>query len=182
MPRKLFKKMMPDPNWVRNHPNLRWLGARIGNPNLWHLSHRSVALAFLVGIFCAFLPMPFQMVVAAALAVVIGCNLALSVALVWISNPITMPAMLYFSYRVGVVILGVDTSDLQMEWNLDAIYGNFQIIWRPLILGSLFCGLSAGFIGFVCVRLLWIISVRRSWIRRGRERARRRQEQAKDLE
>lgn len=170
MPRKIFKKYMPDPHWVRNHPHLKWLGEHIRNPGLWHLSHRSVSLAFLVGIFCAFLPMPFQMVVAAVFAILIGCNLPLSIGLVWISNPITMPAMLYFSYRVGQILLGAGSFTEPLIWNLDNLYDNFRQIWRPLILGSLMCGTFFGLAGFLSIRVFWTIHVRRTWIKRGRER------------
>ncbi|QEW06510.1 DUF2062 domain-containing protein [Nitrincola iocasae] len=175
MPRKTLKKYMPDPHWVKNHPHLSWLGEHIKNPGLWHLSHRSVSLAFLVGIFCAFIPMPFQMVVAAILAVLMSSNLPISITLVWISNPITMPAMLYFSYRIGQLILGVDDHADVMVWHLDTLYDNFKHIWRPLVLGSLISGLVAGIIGFIGIRVLWTIQVRRSWIKRGRERLKRQQ-------
>ncbi|TVQ69263.1 MAG: DUF2062 domain-containing protein [Oceanospirillales bacterium] len=182
MPRKILKKYMPDPNWVRNHPQLRWLGEHIRNPGLWHLSHRSVSLAFLVGIFFAFMPMPFQMVPAAIAAVLIGSNLPLSVGLVWISNPITMPALLYFSYRVGQILLGTGNFSQPMVWNLDSLYDNFQQIWRPLILGSVVCGITFGMAGFLSVRVFWTIHVRRTWIKRGRERLKREQMQREQLQ
>jgi len=176
MPRKLLKKYMPDPQWVRNHRHLRWMGRHIQNPNLWHLSHRSVSLAFLVGIFCAFLPMPFQMVVAAVIAVLVGSNLPVSIGLVWISNPITMPAMLYFCYQIGLLILGSDPEAPRMAWTLESIYDNFKLIWQPLLLGSVLCGIIAGVMGFITVRIVWLIHVRRSWIKRGRARALRRKQ------
>lgn len=175
MPRKFLKKYMPDPNWVRNHHQLRWLGEHIRNPCLWHLSHRSVSFAFLIGIFCTFLPMPFQMVPAAILAILLGSNLPLTMSLVWISNPITMPAMLYFSYRIGQFLLGTGDFNQPMVWNLDSLYDNFQQIWRPLILGSLFCGICFGMLGFISVRIFWTLHVRRTWIKRGRERLKKQQ-------
>ena len=175
MPRKILKKYMPNPNWVRNHPQLRWLGEHIRNPGLWHLSHRSVSLAFLIGIFCTFLPMPFQMIPASILAVLLGSNLPVTLGLVWISNPITMPAMLYFSYRVGQFLLGSGDFNQPMVWHLDSLYDNFQQIWRPLILGSLFCGTVFGLAGFLGVRIIWTIHVRRTWIKRGRERRKKQQ-------
>lgn len=177
MPRKLLKKYMPDPNWVKNHPQMKWFGEHIKNPALWHLSHRSVSLAFLIGIFCAFLPMPFQMVVAAIFAILIGCNLPISITLVWISNPVTMPALLYFSYRVGQLIIGEGSFSEPMLWDLTKLYDNFQQIWRPLILGSVVSGIIFGLLGFLSVRVSWTIHVRRTWIKRGRERLLRQQAQ-----
>ncbi len=83
--------------------------------------------------------------------------------------------MLYFSYRIGQLILGVDDHADVMVWHLDTLYDNFKHIWRPLVLGSLISGLVAGIIGFIGIRVLWTIQVRRSWIKRGRERLKRQQ-------
>ena len=41
-------------------------------------------------------------------AVVFRANLPLSVAGVWISNPITMPPMMYFAYLFGNKLLGLN--------------------------------------------------------------------------
>ena len=91
MPRKFFKKYMPDQHLLRSHRSLRWLGTHLHDPNLWHLTRKSVSRAFLVGVFCAFLPIPGQMIVAAALALLCTSNLAISIGLVWLTNPLTMP-------------------------------------------------------------------------------------------
>lgn len=66
----------------------------IADPGLWQLTRRSVANAFSVGLFCAMLPIPCQMVAAALGARLTRCNLALAVGLVWITNPLTMPLFL----------------------------------------------------------------------------------------
>ncbi len=52
------------------------------------------------------LPIPFQMVVAALGARLARCNLALSVGLVWVTNPLTMPLIFYINYRIGTFLLG----------------------------------------------------------------------------
>jgi uncharacterized protein (DUF2062 family) len=91
MPRKLIKKYMPDEHRFRTHRTLSWLGDHIHDPNLFHLTRKSVSRAVMVGIFCAFLPIPLQMLVAAIIAVVARSNLPISVSLVWLTNPLTMP-------------------------------------------------------------------------------------------
>jgi len=54
-----------------------------------------------VGLFCAFVPLPIQMLLAAAAAIIFRVNLPISVGLVWITNPVTIPPMFYFCYKVG---------------------------------------------------------------------------------
>jgi len=78
-----------------------------------------------------------------------------TILLVWFSNPITMGPMMYFAYRVGLVLLGQD-SQLALEapnfqWFMDQI----GQIWQPLILGCLICGSVVGVAGFVAVRLYY---------------------------
>jgi hypothetical protein len=101
VPKKLIKRYLPDHQTLRTHRHLQVFGARLHDPNLWHLNRRSASGAFAVGLFVAFIPLPLQMLLAAALAIVTQVNLPVSVALVWITNPVTMPPIFYFCYRVG---------------------------------------------------------------------------------
>lgn len=91
MPRRLFKRYMPDPESIRSQKSLRFLGKLTHDPNLWHLNRHSVSRAMAAGLFAAFIPMPMQMLLAAGLAVWIRSNLPISVGLVWLTNPITIP-------------------------------------------------------------------------------------------
>lgn len=82
MPRKYLKRVIPHPTELKKHQSLRWLGELLDGPNIWHLTRGSVSRACFVGIFCAFLPLPMQMAIAAAMSILFRANLPLSVALV----------------------------------------------------------------------------------------------------
>ena len=171
MPRKLLRKYLPNALEVRGNPALRPVSRWLKNPEIWHMHRRSIAGATFIGLFCAFLPIPFQMLVAALLAILSRCNLPLSVALVWISNPLTMPPMLYFTYRLGAWLLNMEVAVDSIELSWDWLLANLDQIGYPLIFGSLLCGWIAGVTGFVLVRVSWRLRVISRW-RQRRERRR----------
>ena len=136
----------------------------------------------LIGLFCAFLPIPMQMVVAAFLAVVSRCNLPISVMLVWITNPITIPPMFYFTYRLGAWLLNMELTTASIDLNFAWLWENLGTIGYPLMFGSLVCGWVAGITGFVITRVVWRWHAIRRWQeRRARLHARRANSKRMDL-
>lgn len=119
--------------------------------------------AVAIGLFVAFIPMPFQMVVAAALAIVARVNLPISVALVWITNPLTMPPVMYFSYRLGARLLGERVHPISFEPTLNWLLTEAKMIWEPLLLGSLICGAFSAIVGYFTIRSLWRLQVVKNW-------------------
>ncbi|MFW6092770.1 MAG: DUF2062 domain-containing protein [Pseudomonadota bacterium] len=163
MPQKFLRRHLPNPAALRTYRALRPVSRWLHEPELWHLHRRSVSGATFIGLFCAFLPVPFQMLIAAVLAVVSRSNLPLSLALVWITNPFTMPAIFYFAYRLGAWLLDrrIEVASIEMSWSwLSAHLG--EIGW-PLLFGSLVCGWVAGVTGMVVVRVFWRFHVIRRW-------------------
>lgn len=170
MPKKLLLRYLPGRDRLSEHRALRPVSRWLRNPEIWHLHRRSVSGATFIGLFCAFLPIPFQMLIASFLAIVSRCNLPVAFALVWITNPVTIPPMFYFAYRLGAWLLGVDVEISEIELSFSWLQENMSIIGYPLLFGSLVCGWVAGVSGFVVVRVLWRLHVIRRW----RERKARR--------
>lgn len=158
-----LKKYLPTREQLRQTRTLRFLGELIFAPNLWHFNRHSVSYACLVGFFCCFLPMPFQMVPATILSVWIGCNMPITIALVWISNPITVAPMFYSTYRFGSWILGNPPHFEKITISLDWLAAQLANVWQPLLLGSLVCGIAFGLTSFVMVRIYWRWKVKRNW-------------------
>ena len=144
-------------------------GRLLHDPNLWHLNRRSVSGAFAVGLFWAFIPVPMQMILSAATAIPARVNLPISVALVWITNPLTIPPMFYFSYLVGTWILGISPEQIEFELTVEYLTESMASIWLSLYLGSLVCAVIVATIGYFIMRGLWRLYVVRH-IRKRRKR------------
>ncbi|EIJ42379.1 hypothetical protein BegalDRAFT_1492 [Beggiatoa alba B18LD] len=170
MAKHLFKRWLPQAHHVKNHPNLQFLGKLLHDDNLWHLNRRSLSGGMAIGLFFAFIPMPLQMLPAAIFAVLLRANLPLAVSLVWITNPITMPPILYLAYQLGNLLLGspaeYDSFQMSVEWFIDAL----DNIWLPLYLGSLVLACVFSGVGYIAVRGLWRLQVAREWQKRRRRR------------
>ena len=136
-------------------------GRLLEDPFLLHLNRRSISGGLGIGIFVAFMPIPMQMVVAGGLAIATRVNILLAVATVWISNPLTMPPMLYFCYRVGAAMLGSREQRAPFELRVEWFWDNLATIWQPLVLGSLVVGVCAGLATYGLVHLLWRIYIYR---------------------
>jgi len=170
MPRRLFKRYMPDPSRLRRHQSLRVLGGLLDRPNLWHLNRHSVARAMGVGVFCAFLPIPLQMMVAAGLAIALRANLCISVSLVWLTNPLTMPVVFYCTYRLGAWLMGTPPRQLPEQWTWEWLTGQLATGWQPFLLGSLVAGLVLATMAYAGTRLYWRWRAGRQWRRRRKGR------------
>ena len=146
---------------------------RLSDPELWHLHRRSVGGAFFIGLFTAFLPVPGQTLIAAALAITFRCNLPIAVGLVWMTNPLTAGPMFFFAYKLGTWLLDMPAAasdaDLSWQWLMSRLAAN----WQPFLLGCLICGWVSGLTGMVASRVLWRMHVIRRWQARRRRRRQR---------
>ena len=173
MARKIFQKYFPNLHKVREHPSLHFLGDHLTRHNLWHLHRNSVARAFAIGIFCALLPIPFQMILAAVLAVLWTANLPLSVILVWITNPLTMPPIFLTTYHIGLWVLGREAVHIEFEWSwniLSMLLSSLSDIGLPLLVGSLVAGLLCAFVSYFAIQFYWRWYVVRIWRTRHKKR------------
>ncbi|WP_440875485.1 DUF2062 domain-containing protein [Thalassotalea sp. PLHSN55] len=166
MPKKTIKKLMPDHHTIKSNKHLQIFGDLLHNPNLWHLNRRSVAKAFAVGLFCAFIPVPFQMMLAASIAIIAHANLPLAVSLVWITNPLTMPFIFYSCYVVGTWILGTPQQEFVFELSWQWILDSLSTIGPAFLLGCIIMAIIASFLAYFGINSLWRYSVAKEWKKR----------------
>jgi len=155
MPRKLIKRYLPDHHKIRSHKHLKCFGSLLHYPNIWHLNRRSVSGAFFLGLLCAWIPVPFQMLIAAAVAIMARVNLPVSIGLVWVSNPFTMPPMFYFAYKIGAWILSSPAHKFSFELSFEWLKHELGYIWEPFLLGCLVLGLLSAISGYLFIRIMW---------------------------
>lgn len=170
MPQKLIKRYLPNKETLKKHKSLGIFGRLILAPNLWHLNKRSVSGAFAVGLFCAFVPIPFQMILAAAGALIFRVNLPIAVALVWVTNPLTIPPIFYSAYLVGTWALDTPAIEIEFSLTVEWLKNGFLTIWQPFLLGSFLCGATAALIGSISIRVIWRHLVLKSWQKRKHDR------------
>lgn len=166
MPRRLLKKIMPDHKKIREHKHLRCFGTLLHNPALWHMNRHSVAKAFAVGLFFAWVPVPFQMVLAAGGAILFHANLPLSIVLVWLTNPITMPPMFYGAYKLGAWLLGEELQHFEMELSFAWLQHEMSLIWAPFLIGCLVLGIVSALLGYFGIQIAWRRMVVKRWRKR----------------
>lgn len=167
MAKKFIQRMLPHPDRIKNQQSLRFLGSWIHNPNLWHLNRKSVSAAAFLGLFIAFVPLPSQMLMAAAAAVLFKANLPVSIVLVWVSNPLTMPPLFYMAYKVGFALIGhTQKAEFTFELSWQWLSTGLSQIWEPFLLGCFVCGLFFGLLASTLVRILWRQQVIHRWHQR----------------
>ena len=168
---------MPDPSTVKDNKSLRFLGPLIHDPNLWHLNRHSVSKAFAIGLFWGCIPMPFQMVVAAFCAIRFKANLPLSVAIVWFSNPLTMPPIFYAEYLIGAWILDIPISSFEYELSIHWLKERIYEIGLPMYFGAFITGTVLSIIGYYLIDWIWRKNIINKWKKRIENRKQLKQEE-----
>lgn len=166
MPRKLFKRWSPDADKIRSVPGMRFFGKLLDDPNLFHLNRHSVSVAFAVGLFLCFLPLPGQIIMGTVAALWLRCNLPITIALVWISNPLTFPFIFYGAFELGSWMLDRPYTPFTFELSWRWFLTGFPAIWQPLVLGCLTLSVVCSALGYGVIQLFWRWHVIDRWQRR----------------
>jgi uncharacterized protein (DUF2062 family) len=153
----------------------------------------SIAAGTAIGVFIALLPVyGFQMILGASIAAVARVNKVAAALPAWLTNPVTIPPVLYLQYRLGrLLIPGRDPEgmwhrihrvneavaqisiwDLRNTWKgvFTALKDVGWEVLLPTLVGSLISGVVLGIVTYP----LMIRAV--IWYRRKREELRRRRE------
>ncbi len=164
MPRKWFKRYLPDPATLAANRWLAWMGPRLHDPQLWTLHRRNVARAVAVGLFAGLMPGPTQMLTAGALAWCWRINLPVALATTLYTNPLTIVPLYWLAYEYGCLLTGQQGGlpALPPEWAMQGfgVWLGQMVDWAqslgwPLLLGVPALGLTLGLAGHGLVMLAW---------------------------
>lgn len=92
---------------IRRNKFLNALTLKLVDRDLLNPTTHTVALGLSIGLFCSMLPMPFQMVLAGAICMVIRANIPVALAACWVSNPITQIPLMVGQESLGSWLRGL---------------------------------------------------------------------------
>lgn len=173
---KNLKKYLPTHKEIEQYRYLHIFGDGLKQPEVWAFKRQSVAKGLAIGLFCAFLPMPFEMVPAIFLAVLMAGNLPCAVAGVWVSNPLTWVPLYTPCYLLGAKIMQIEPIPLA-EITLLQAASHYAALW----LGCLIIGVSLSISTHFLISFTWRSQVRQRWRRRKHLRLERKRKHSKQL-
>jgi uncharacterized protein (DUF2062 family) len=175
VPRKYFRRYLPDPDTVLAKPWAAPFRRWVGHPNLWCLNRRSVSGAVAIGLFCGLIPGPFQMLGALLMAIPLRKNIPVALVVTLYTNPFTIVPLYVLAFEYGRLLLpgerGALMPPFEMTWSWMLSLGS---LGKPLAVGLVALACTLALLGYVTVRLAWRGWVVAAW----RARARRRRQAA----
>jgi len=166
---KKLKKLLLNNKKFLKDKKFKIFGRKLYEPGIWYFNKYTISRATSIGLFVAWMPIPLQMLLAASFAILFKANLPISVALVWLTNPITMPVFFLFAYKIGMTFFtssNLNPNVLNFELSFAWLFNKMCDIWQPFILGCIICAIVSSIIGNILVRVLWRFLIIKSWYTR----------------
>lgn len=166
-----LRRRLPTQKEIQQYRYIHIFGDTLKQAELWTFNRNTTAKGIAIGIFCAFLPMPFEMIAAIFIAASIGGNLPFAVAGCWLSNPITWVPLYTPCYLLGSRIIGLEPIPLE-QISILSLGGHYVALW----LGCLIIGLALSITAHFIISFLWASQVQQRWDRRRKMRKIKQQE------
>lgn len=139
---------IPSKEELLEHKYLKKHKAVLKNDVYWSSTRRGNVVGVVAGSFAALIPMPFQMLLAVPLCLKLKGNIILAIIMVWLTNPITMPFIVYGQYLLGAEVLGIQAVGNNMADILNSV--------KPLAIGVLITLIIippiAGMVAYKCYK------------------------------
>lgn len=179
--RKSLERFLPKREQILKSRCLGRFTHLLHRHELWHFHRRSLAGGLALGLFVGSMPLIGHIPLALIGALWLRVNIPVAFGAVMLTNPLTMPAYLYFAFRLGLHIrswlgfapessVAMPLMDLIHNWQLLFTDGG-QRIWDAYLtiwLGSLLIGVLAAVAGYYLSLLIWRLVVTWRWRHRHR--------------
>jgi uncharacterized protein (DUF2062 family) len=159
MPRRFFRKFAFKRHQITEQRLMAPFQHLLHDQNLWGIRRKTVVPAVAWGVFVAFLPIPGHILTAVLGCLLIRCNIPVAALATFVSNPLTIGPIFYFSYRIGAELLGIQPGPFEIELSIAWLRSTFASIWQPLVLGSVLVGSISSFIAYVMLDFFWRFSI-----------------------
>lgn len=188
-----WHKYLPTQERIVTYRFLRPFRHVLGHDALWRFNQRSVAGGAAVGLFFSVASPVAQILLAAITATVLKVNLPVAVFGTFFSNPLTTPAILFFAFHLGALLVGhegpaenvVATTGVAApnggylggvaEWVLHS-FEWIQTAGWPLVVGLGILAVALSMAGYLLVTVAWRVQAALRW--RARCLQRRRDQQS----
>ncbi|MDQ9169132.1 DUF2062 domain-containing protein [Oxalobacteraceae bacterium R-40] len=181
-------KHIPTQETVLAYPFLKPVRHILDHHGLWQFNRRSVAWGAAIGLFFSVAIPIAQIPVAAMVAVYFRVNVPVAIFGTLLSNPFTTPAILFFAYQLGSLMVGhaqpaqaavaaqLAKPDDEAGFIRDALnWIMYWIEWTqsagwPLVIGLALLAVLLAVVGYVGVRVLWRLQAALRWKKRRLDR------------
>ena len=105
--KRVYMKLVRKSYRTLRHRRIRKIGwlnrivTKLFERDLWRPCLRSVAVGLSIGLFCAMIPIPLQMLIAACCCLIGRGNIPIALAACWISNPFTQLPLMICQESIG---------------------------------------------------------------------------------
>lgn len=177
MPKKLLRRWLPNPQKMKSHRLLSWMGSSLHHPRLWHISREGIARGAAIGLFFGFMVPVGQIPLAALVAFALHANLPMAALSTLVTNPFTFAPVYYFAYRLGSFLLGTDSAETidanTFHTNPQQVGGWFDVwsdrlvrLGKPLYTGLTVLAVGSAAISYFLISWTWRALTMREWRQR----------------
>ena len=155
MLRPLLRRWLPDPESLRKHRGLRWMGPLLDRPWLWRANRHGIAAGLASGLFLGLLVPVGQAVCACLAALLLRANLPAAVFATFVSNPLTTPAIVLAGYHFGVFVLGMQGSAVEGTLDVLPLMERLVAMGKPLLVGLSIMATASALLCYLSVIAVW---------------------------
>ncbi len=166
-------RLLKHPRLLKASASRRWFARHFLDKRVWKPTQHTLAGGVAVGLLVSMQLLPMQMPAAAILAAVFRVNIPVAIVMCWLSNPVTIPALVPLEYALGKWVLSWISSvpatpfPRELPHSLAESWLTLKEHAPVMLFGGLLLGGALAPLGYAVAFASW--SGLQSWRRRRRE-------------